>query len=42
MVIAMMLGYFIGYFSSALVRMVGNKLMVWHVKELSQQGQIGV
>ena len=39
MVIAMITLGFIGYFSSALVRMLGNKLMAWHVKELSQQGR---
>ena len=39
MVIAMITLGFIGYFSSAIVRMVGNKLMAWHVKELSQQGR---
>ena len=39
MVIAMITLGFIGYFSSALVRMLGNKLMAWHVKELNQQGR---
>ena len=39
MVIAMITLSFIGYFSSALVRMLGNKLMAWHVKELNQQGR---
>jgi NitT/TauT family transport system permease protein len=39
MVIAMITLGFIGYFSSALVRMMGNKLMAWHVKELNQQGR---
>ena len=39
MVIAMITLGFIGYFSSALVRMVGNRLMAWHVKELNQQGR---
>jgi len=39
MVIAMITLGFIGYFSSALVRMLGNRLMAWHVKELNQQGR---
>ena len=39
MVIAMITLGFIGYFSSAIVRAVGNKLMEWHVKELAQQGR---
>ena len=39
MVIAMITLGFIGYFSSALVRMLGNSLMAWHVKELNQQGR---
>ena len=39
MVIAMITLGFIGYFSSACVRALGNKLMAWHVKELAQQGR---
>jgi NitT/TauT family transport system permease protein len=39
MVIAMITLGFIGYFSSACVRTLGNKLMAWHVKELAQQGR---
>jgi NitT/TauT family transport system permease protein len=37
MVIGMLTLGFIGYLSSILVRMLGNKLMQWHVKELAQQ-----
>jgi NitT/TauT family transport system permease protein len=39
MVIAMITLGFIGYFSSACVRALGNRLMAWHVKELAQQGR---
>ena len=39
MVIAMITLGFIGYFSSACVRTLGNQLMAWHVKELAQQGR---
>jgi NitT/TauT family transport system permease protein len=39
MVIAMITLGFIGYFSSACVRAIGDKLMAWHVKELAQQGR---
>ena len=39
MVIAMITLGFIGYFSSACVRTLGNTLMAWHVKELAQQGR---
>ena len=39
MVIAMITLGFIGYFSSACVRALGNTLMAWHVKELAQQGR---
>jgi len=39
MVIGMLTLGFVGWFSSALVRWVGNRLMQWHVKALAMQGR---
>lgn len=39
MVIGMLTLGVVGWFTSVLVRMVGNRLMQWHVKELAQQGR---
>ena len=39
MVIGMLTLGFVGWFTSIIVRMVGNKLMQWHVRELAQQGR---
>lgn len=39
MVIGMLTLGFIGWFTAIIVRMVGNKLMDWHVRELAQQGR---
>ncbi|MGA0534105.1 ABC transporter permease [Hansschlegelia sp. KR7-227] len=39
MVIGMLTLGFVGWFSSALVRWVGDRLMSWHVKALAMQGR---
>lgn len=39
MVIGMITLGFVGWFTSVLVRMLGNWLMQWHVKALAQQGR---
>lgn len=39
MVIGMITLGFVGWFTSVLVRMLGNKLMDWHVRALAQQGR---
>ncbi|MBB3971673.1 ABC transporter permease [Hansschlegelia beijingensis] len=39
MVIGMLTLGFVGWFSSAAVRWVGNRLMQWHVKALAMQGR---
>lgn len=39
MVIGMLTLGFVGWFSSALVRFVGNRLMQWHVRALAIQGR---
>ena len=39
MVIGMLTLGFVGWFSSALVRLVGNRLMQWHVRALAMQGR---
>lgn len=39
MVIGMLTLGFVGWFSSALVRFVGDRLMSWHVKALAMQGR---
>ena len=39
MVIGMLTLGVVGWMTSVLVRMVGNRLMQWHVKELAQQGR---
>ena len=39
MVIGMVTLGFVGWFTSVLVRMVGNWLMQWHVKALALQGR---
>ena len=39
MVIGMLTLGLVGWLTSVMVRMVGNYLMKWHVKELAQQGR---
>ena len=39
MVIGMLTLGFVGWFTSALVRMAGNKMMAWHVRALALQGR---
>ena len=39
MVIGMLTLGFVGWFSSALVRAAGNRLMRWHVRALAMQGR---
>ena len=39
MVIGMLTLGVVGWLTSVMVRMVGNRLMQWHVKELAQQGR---
>jgi NitT/TauT family transport system permease protein len=39
MVIAMLTLGFVGWFTSAMVRFVGNRLMQWHARALALQGR---
>ncbi|MGI9503975.1 MAG: ABC transporter permease, partial [Geminicoccaceae bacterium] len=39
MVIGMITLGFVGWFTSVIVRMVGNRLMQWHVRALALQGR---
>ena len=39
MVIAMLTLGFVGWFTSAMVRFVGNRLMQWHARALTLQGR---
>ena len=39
MVIAMLTLGFVGWFTSAIVRLVGNRLMQWHARALALQGR---
>lgn len=39
MVIGMLTLGFVGWFTSAIVRMIGNRLMQWHVRALALQGR---
>ena len=39
MVIGMLTLGFVGWFTSSIVRWVGNRLMQWHVKALALQGR---